>query len=73
MEAVEVPQTLEYKGGQLNVAHVLEVENFTNWKKSSCAISFILNPNLQTSFQTVLISLWKLVKGSQRHNGHLRR
>ncbi|GKC94168.1 hypothetical protein Tco_1159610 [Tanacetum coccineum] len=31
--AVEVPQTLEYKGGQLNVAPVLEVENFTNWKK----------------------------------------
>ncbi|GKA06956.1 retrovirus-related pol polyprotein from transposon TNT 1-94 [Tanacetum coccineum] len=33
MEAVEVPQTLEYRGGQLNVAPVLEVENFTNWKK----------------------------------------
>ncbi|GKF06751.1 retrovirus-related pol polyprotein from transposon TNT 1-94 [Tanacetum coccineum] len=33
METVEVPQTLEYRGGQLNVAHVLEVENFTNWKK----------------------------------------
>ncbi|GKE40223.1 hypothetical protein Tco_1463628, partial [Tanacetum coccineum] len=30
---VEVPQTLEYRGGQLNAAHVLEVENFTNWKK----------------------------------------
>ncbi|GJU82137.1 hypothetical protein Tco_1284502 [Tanacetum coccineum] len=33
MAAVEVPQTLEYKGGQLNAALVLEVENFTNWKK----------------------------------------
>ncbi|GKD65337.1 retrovirus-related pol polyprotein from transposon TNT 1-94 [Tanacetum coccineum] len=33
MAAVEVPQTLEYRGGQLNVAPVLEVENFTNWKK----------------------------------------
>nr|GEV44461.1 hypothetical protein [Tanacetum cinerariifolium] len=33
MAAVEVPQTLEYIGGQLNAAHVLEVENFTNWKK----------------------------------------
>ncbi|GJW08258.1 hypothetical protein Tco_1570681 [Tanacetum coccineum] len=31
--AAEVPQTLEYKGGQLNAAPVLEVENFTNWKK----------------------------------------
>ncbi|GJY15963.1 retrovirus-related pol polyprotein from transposon TNT 1-94 [Tanacetum coccineum] len=34
MAAVEVPQTLKYRGGQLNVADVLEVENFTNWKKS---------------------------------------
>ncbi|GJR43151.1 hypothetical protein Tco_1311254 [Tanacetum coccineum] len=33
MAAVEVPQTLEYKGGQLNAAPILEVENFTNWKK----------------------------------------
>ncbi|GKB42293.1 hypothetical protein Tco_0887235, partial [Tanacetum coccineum] len=31
--AAEVPQTLEYKGGQLNTSSVLEVENFTNWKK----------------------------------------
>ncbi|GJS83256.1 retrovirus-related pol polyprotein from transposon TNT 1-94 [Tanacetum coccineum] len=33
MAAVEVPQTLEYRGGQLNAAPILEVENFTNWKK----------------------------------------
>ncbi|GKA67047.1 hypothetical protein Tco_0766855, partial [Tanacetum coccineum] len=33
MAAVEVPQTLKYRGGQLNAAPVLEVENFTNWKK----------------------------------------
>ncbi|GJY01402.1 retrovirus-related pol polyprotein from transposon TNT 1-94 [Tanacetum coccineum] len=33
MEEVEVPQTLNYRGGQLNVAPILEVENFTNWKK----------------------------------------
>ncbi|GJZ52489.1 hypothetical protein Tco_0607004 [Tanacetum coccineum] len=31
--AAEVPQTLEYRGDQLNAAPVLEVENFTNWKK----------------------------------------
>ncbi|GJT24814.1 retrovirus-related pol polyprotein from transposon TNT 1-94 [Tanacetum coccineum] len=30
---LKVPQTLEYRGGQLNAAPVLEVENFTNWKK----------------------------------------
>ncbi|GJU43127.1 hypothetical protein Tco_1200393 [Tanacetum coccineum] len=34
MAAAEVPQTLEYMGGQLNVTPVIEVENFTNWKKS---------------------------------------
>ncbi|GKC56634.1 hypothetical protein Tco_1084232 [Tanacetum coccineum] len=33
MAAVEVPQTFKYRGGQLNAAPVLEVENFTNWKK----------------------------------------
>nr|GEU99982.1 retrovirus-related Pol polyprotein from transposon TNT 1-94 [Tanacetum cinerariifolium] len=33
MVAVEVPQTLKYKGGQLNAIPILEVENFTNWKK----------------------------------------
>ncbi|GJX89506.1 hypothetical protein Tco_0341520 [Tanacetum coccineum] len=33
MAAVEVPQTLKYKVGQLNDAPILEVENFTNWKK----------------------------------------
>ncbi|GKB18316.1 retrovirus-related pol polyprotein from transposon TNT 1-94, partial [Tanacetum coccineum] len=33
MTAVEVPQTLEYRGGQLNAPPVLEVKNFTNWKK----------------------------------------
>ncbi|GJU57421.1 hypothetical protein Tco_1235187 [Tanacetum coccineum] len=32
--AAEVPQTLEYKGGQLNVAPMLEVKKFTYWKKS---------------------------------------
>ncbi|GKB56254.1 hypothetical protein Tco_0912440, partial [Tanacetum coccineum] len=31
--AVEVPQTLEYTGNQLNATPILEVENFTNWKK----------------------------------------
>nr|GEW56743.1 hypothetical protein [Tanacetum cinerariifolium] len=33
MATVEVPQTLEYKVGQLNAALILEVENFTNRKK----------------------------------------
>nr|GEY52490.1 retrovirus-related Pol polyprotein from transposon TNT 1-94 [Tanacetum cinerariifolium] len=33
MATVEIPHTLEYKGGQLNATPVLEVEYFTNWKK----------------------------------------
>nr|GEZ65675.1 hypothetical protein [Tanacetum cinerariifolium] len=33
MATVEVPQTLEYRGGQLNATPILKVENFTNWKK----------------------------------------
>ncbi|GJW91048.1 retrovirus-related pol polyprotein from transposon TNT 1-94 [Tanacetum coccineum] len=33
MAAIEVPHTFEYRGGQLNAAPVLEVENVTNWKK----------------------------------------
>nr|GEZ78488.1 hypothetical protein [Tanacetum cinerariifolium] len=33
MAAIEVPQTLEYRSGQLNSAPALEVEIFTNWKK----------------------------------------
>ncbi|GKA97030.1 hypothetical protein Tco_0824924 [Tanacetum coccineum] len=32
MATVVVPHTLEYKGGQLKAAPVLEVENFTNWR-----------------------------------------
>ncbi|GKC64284.1 retrovirus-related pol polyprotein from transposon TNT 1-94 [Tanacetum coccineum] len=37
--ATEVPQTLEYRGGQLSAAPLIEVENFTNWKRGSCATS----------------------------------
>nr|GEW25883.1 hypothetical protein [Tanacetum cinerariifolium] len=33
MATVEVSQSLENKVGQLNVAPILEVQNFTNWKK----------------------------------------
>ncbi|GJV69379.1 retrovirus-related pol polyprotein from transposon TNT 1-94 [Tanacetum coccineum] len=39
--ATEVPHTLEYRGGHLNAAPLLEVENFTNWKKR--------NPEVQWS------------------------
>ncbi|GJR16209.1 hypothetical protein Tco_0798861 [Tanacetum coccineum] len=48
MPAIEVPQNLEYRGGQLNAAHVLEVENFTNWPMAS------LTPPLQSCCQNML-------------------
>ncbi|GKG35501.1 hypothetical protein Tco_0440655, partial [Tanacetum coccineum] len=39
MAAVEVPQTLEYKSGQLNASPVLEVEISPIIKRGSCATS----------------------------------
>ncbi|GJW80845.1 retrovirus-related pol polyprotein from transposon TNT 1-94 [Tanacetum coccineum] len=48
--AAEVPQTLEYRGGQLNVAPLLEVENFTNWKKRfMCHIA-----GIEPQFKTIV-------------------
>ncbi|GJR94545.1 hypothetical protein Tco_0266719 [Tanacetum coccineum] len=50
MAAVEVPQTLEYRGGHLNVALILEVENFTNWKKRfMCHII-----GIETQFENII-------------------
>ncbi|GKA60242.1 retrovirus-related pol polyprotein from transposon TNT 1-94 [Tanacetum coccineum] len=50
MVAVEVPQTLEYRGGQLNVAPVLEVKNFTNCKKRYKALmNELVNDGIQLS------------------------
>ncbi|GJT82185.1 hypothetical protein Tco_1056527 [Tanacetum coccineum] len=50
MAAVEVPHTLEYRGGHLNVAFILEVENFTNWKKRfMCHII-----GIETQFENII-------------------
>nr|GEV32344.1 hypothetical protein [Tanacetum cinerariifolium] len=43
--AAEVPQTLEYMCGQLNTAPLLEVENFTNWKKRFMCHDFQDSPD----------------------------
>ncbi|GKA58257.1 hypothetical protein Tco_0757445 [Tanacetum coccineum] len=48
MAAVEVPRTLEYRGGQLNAAPVLEVEIFTNWKKRNT--NHVKDPELASLF-----------------------
>nr|GEV58238.1 hypothetical protein [Tanacetum cinerariifolium] len=47
LEAVEVPQTLEYRGGQLNAAPILEVENFTNWKKRFMCHIICIKPQFE--------------------------
>ncbi|GKF58487.1 hypothetical protein Tco_0172024 [Tanacetum coccineum] len=51
MEA-EVPQTtLEYRGGQLNTAPLLEVRNFTNLKK----IFFCYIVGIEPQFKKILL------------------
>ncbi|GJT58272.1 hypothetical protein Tco_0993326, partial [Tanacetum coccineum] len=47
MAVVEVPHALEYKGGQLNAAPVLEVENFTNWKKRFMCHIICIEPQFE--------------------------
>nr|GEW67212.1 hypothetical protein [Tanacetum cinerariifolium] len=47
MTVVEVPQTLEYRGGNLNAALVLEVENFTNWKKRFMCHIIAIEPQFE--------------------------
>ncbi|GJX99104.1 hypothetical protein Tco_0356123 [Tanacetum coccineum] len=47
MVAVEVSQTLEYRGGQLNAAPVPEVENFTNWKKRFMCLIIGIEPQFE--------------------------
>ncbi|GJY17693.1 hypothetical protein Tco_0389184 [Tanacetum coccineum] len=50
--AVEVPHTLKYRGGQLNVAPMLEMENFTNWKNR-----FMCNiVGIEPQFKNILLN-----------------
>ncbi|GJV40700.1 retrovirus-related pol polyprotein from transposon TNT 1-94 [Tanacetum coccineum] len=62
MSAVEVPQTLEYSGGQLNVTPVLEVENFTNWKKRKPEGQWTANErkaaNLDQRLKSIIMSVF---------------
>ncbi|GJZ41706.1 hypothetical protein Tco_0588592, partial [Tanacetum coccineum] len=67
--ATEVPQTLEYRGGQLNVSPLLEVENFTNWKKRFLCHITSIEPQFENIIKMVPISPWQLVKGSLKYNG----
>ncbi|GJU60981.1 hypothetical protein Tco_1238747 [Tanacetum coccineum] len=49
--ATEVPKTLEYRGGKLNVTLVLEVENFTNWKKGFMCYIINIEPQFRNIFE----------------------
>ncbi|GKA93096.1 hypothetical protein Tco_0815082 [Tanacetum coccineum] len=46
--AAKVPQTLEYRGGQLIVALVLEVKKLTNWKKRFMCRIIGIEPQFKT-------------------------
>ncbi|GJZ64790.1 hypothetical protein Tco_0621486 [Tanacetum coccineum] len=52
MAAVEVPQTLKYRGGQLNSVPILEVENFTNWKKRFMCHIIGIEPQFENIIST---------------------
>ncbi|GJT22305.1 retrovirus-related pol polyprotein from transposon TNT 1-94 [Tanacetum coccineum] len=67
MAAVEVPQTLEYRGGQLNVAPVLEMENFTNWKKRFMCHILGIEPQFKNIIKMVLLSL--MTAGQRKPKG----
>ncbi|GJV66258.1 hypothetical protein Tco_1477086 [Tanacetum coccineum] len=56
MAAVEVPQTLEYRGGQLNAAPILEVENFTNWKKRFLCHIIGIEPQFKNIISKIICS-----------------
>ncbi|GJW15900.1 hypothetical protein Tco_0020033 [Tanacetum coccineum] len=49
--AAKIPQTLEYRGDQLNVALILGVENFTNWKKRSMCHIIGIKPLFKSIIQ----------------------
>ncbi|GJZ24435.1 hypothetical protein Tco_0561894 [Tanacetum coccineum] len=65
MAAVEVPQTLEYKGGQLNAAPILEVEIFTNWKNR-----FMCHISIEPQFENIISndSYIPMVAGDQMNS-----
>ncbi|GKE02332.1 hypothetical protein Tco_1390315 [Tanacetum coccineum] len=65
--APKVPQTLEYRGGQLNVAPFLEVDNFTNWKKRfMCHIA-----GIEPQFKTIIANgpFVPIVAGQRKPEG----
>nr|GEU53280.1 retrovirus-related Pol polyprotein from transposon TNT 1-94 [Tanacetum cinerariifolium] len=80
LQSSKVPQTLEYRGGQLNAARVLEVENFTNWKKRFKALmNELVNDGIKfskleinTGFINGLPKKWLSFCQSLRNTNHVK-
>ncbi|GJU82640.1 hypothetical protein Tco_1285005 [Tanacetum coccineum] len=78
--ATEVPQTLEYRGGQLNAAPLLEVESFINWKKRYKALmNELVNDGIKLSKLEINISFinglpkkWLSFIQSLRNTNHVK-
>ncbi|GJS14135.1 hypothetical protein Tco_0408607 [Tanacetum coccineum] len=68
MAAVEVPQTLEYRGGQLNAAPVLEMKNFTNWKKRFMCHIIGIEPQFEKPYKRKEIPIVNNTNGSGNLN-----
>ncbi|GJR55151.1 hypothetical protein Tco_1405672 [Tanacetum coccineum] len=76
----EVPQTFEYRDGQLNVAPMLEVENFTNWKKRYKALMnelvndgvTLLKLEIKSGFINGLPKKWLSFCQSIRNTNHVK-
>ncbi|GJT14716.1 hypothetical protein Tco_0873422 [Tanacetum coccineum] len=67
MAAVEVPQILEYRSGKLNAAPILEVENFTHWKKRFMCHIISIEPQFENFIKNVPFIL--MVVGQRKLEG----
>ncbi|GKD24224.1 hypothetical protein Tco_1230438 [Tanacetum coccineum] len=67
MASVEVPHTLEYRGGQLHAAPVLEVENFTNCKKRFMCHIICIKPQFKDIISNV--PYIPMAAGQRKHEG----
>ncbi|GJS77629.1 hypothetical protein Tco_0727510 [Tanacetum coccineum] len=80
MVAVEVLQTREYRGGQLNATPILEVEIFTDWKKRYKALmNDLVNDDIKiskleknTGFINGLPMKWLSFCQSLRNTNHVK-
>nr|GFD19750.1 hypothetical protein [Tanacetum cinerariifolium] len=66
--SAKVPQTLEYKGGQLNVAPVLEVENFTKLEKRFMCHIIGIKPQFENIIKNG--PFIPMVVGQRKPKGH---